>query len=110
MRLTFIATASLLGSFLAATGAVAAPVPYATAAQNVRTLLVEQFRVDPTQLRDTDSLKRDWLMDISFPELLGAYERRFQGPPASQVLRVMKATCNNDSIRCVATSIVAASK
>ncbi|RZA06323.1 MAG: hypothetical protein EOP11_10650 [Proteobacteria bacterium] len=108
MRLKLIATAAALA--LSSAHAVAAPIPYDTAVRNVKFLLVEQFRIDPAQIRDTDSLKRDWLMDISFRQLLTDYERRFHGPEATKVLRIMKATCNNDSIRCLAQSISGASK
>lgn len=106
MRLTALA----LAAFFTSLNASAAPIPYATAAQNVRNLLTQQFRIDPTEIRDTDSLRRDWLMDISIPELLALYEHRFQGPAPKRVMRAMKANCNNDSIRCVATGIAAASK
>jgi hypothetical protein len=108
MRLKLIATFAALA--LNSISAVAAPVPYDTAVRNVKLLLVEQFRIDPAQIRDTDSLKRDWLMDISFRQLLADYERRFQGPETGKVLRIMKATCNNDSIRCLAQSISGAAK
>jgi hypothetical protein len=106
MRLSLFALALLAQTVSAA----AAPIPYATAVQNLKTLLVEQYRIDPAQLRETDSLRRDWLMDISFPELLEQYSHRFQGPEPKRVLRLMKVTCNNDSLRCVAQSIAAASK
>lgn len=107
MRIGFLALATLFVSNLSAQ---AAPVPYDAAAQNLKSMLVAAFRVDASQMRDTDSLSRDWLMDLSVREVVEHYQHRFNGPEAKRVMQLMKLSCNNDSIRCIAQGIAGASK